>query len=240
MRKLVGLGNRLRRSLKALIGPDAAEIVPEHVLRDAKWQILNMIMRSIRSWELPPGDYLEFGVYRGLSFIHAYELASRYELGFMNFYAFDSFQGLPADFGDAEKKYDHFFEGQYSCSEREFRSILVEAGVDLDRVATVPGFYDSSLTGDLKARLPIQRAAVVWVDCDLYASTVPVLEFVTDYLGTGSFLVFDDWFSFGADPRAGEMRAAVEWQERHPNLALVEYHKFHSAGISFLVQRYDE
>lgn len=234
---VTGVKNRLKRSVKALMGHPITDGLPEEVLRDPKWQILNMIMRSNRSWELPPGDYLEFGVYRGLSFMHAYELAQRYELGSMDFYAFDSFQGLPADIGASEKKYDHFFEGQFSCSEDEFRHILEGAGVDLGRVTLVPGFYDRVLTGALKERLPIKRAAVVWIDCDLYASTVPVLDFVTDYLGTGSFIVFDDWFSFGADPSAGEMRATIEWQRRNPNITLVEYHKFHSAGISFLVQR---
>lgn len=239
MKLITGAKNRLKRSVKALLGQPVTDGLPEELLRDPKWQILNMIMRSIRSWELPPGDYLEFGVYRGLSFKHAYELARRYELGFMDFFAFDSFEGLPADIGVSERKYDHFFEGQFSCSEDEFRRILDEAGVDLERVTLVPGFYDQVLTSTLKERLPIKRAAVVWIDCDLYASTVPVLDFVTDYLGTGSFLVFDDWFSFGADPGAGEMRATIEWQERNPNITLVEYQKFHSAGISFLVQKND-
>jgi hypothetical protein len=239
LKLLTGVKNRLRRSARALLGHPVTDGLPEEIFRDPKWQILNMIMRSIRSWELPPGDYLEFGVYRGLSFKHAYELAGRYDLAFMKFYAFDSFEGLPAEISSSERKYDHFFEGQYSCSENEFRSILETAGVDLERVTTVPGFYDRTLTDELKTRLSIDRAAVVWIDCDLYSSTVPVLEFVTDYLATGSFLVFDDWFSFGADPGAGEMRATMEWQERHPEITLVEYHKFHSAGISFLIQRSD-
>ena len=236
---ITGAKNRLKRSVKALLGHPITDGLPEELLRDPKWQILNMIMRSIRSWELPVGDYLEFGVYRGLSFMHAFELAERYDLGFMNFFGFDSFQGLPADIDATEKKYDHFFEGQFACSEPEFRAILGQGGVDLGRVTLVPGFYDRVLTETLKERLPIKRAAVVWIDCDLYASTVPVLDFVTDYLTTGSFLVFDDWFSFGADPGAGEMRATIEWLERHPDITLVEYQKFHSAGISFLVQRHD-
>lgn len=103
----------------------------------------------------------------------------------------------------------------------------------------MPGFYDKVLTDELKKRLPIKRAAIVWIDCDLYNSTVPVLDFVTHYLTTGSFLVFDDWFSFGANPEAGEMRATNEWLARNPNITLVEYHKFHTAGILFIVQKHE-
>ena len=99
---------------------------------------------------------------------------------------------------------------------------------------------DRVLTDELKTCLPIKRAAVVWIDCDLYASTVPVLDFITGYLTTGSFIAFDDWFSFGADPDAGEMRATNEWLSRNPSIQLVEYHKFHTAGISFLVQKNDK
>lgn len=234
--------SRLKRALKVLMNMEPLPNLLSRwsLLRDAKWQILNKIMRSLRSWKLPPGDYLEFGVYRGLSFLHAYELAKKNQLDFMRFYAFDSFEGLPADIDAAEKKYNHFYEGQYACSEEEFRGILAKAGVDLNwgRVTIVPGFYDQILTDELKKRLPIKRASVVWIDCDLYESTVPVLDFVTDYITTGSFLVFDDWFSFGADPSAGEMRATNEWLAQNSNITLVEYHKFHTGGISFLVQKH--
>lgn len=41
------------------------------------------------------GDYLEFGVYEGQTFIEAWETARRYENGQMRFHAFDSFEGLP-------------------------------------------------------------------------------------------------------------------------------------------------
>ena len=46
------------------------------------------------------GDYLEFGVWKGRSFIRAfhtwkYILLNNRNLSGMNFYAFDSFEGLP-------------------------------------------------------------------------------------------------------------------------------------------------
>lgn len=204
---------------------------------DYKREMLDQAMKAMKSWRLH-GDYLEFGVYRGRSFIHAYKAAEKREFD-MHFYAFDSFQGLP-ELIDEERSYQHFEQGQYACTEEEFRSILLAESVDLDRVTMVPGFYDQSLTEALRDRLPVRQAAIVWIDCDLYESTVPVLDFVTPYLRTGSFLIFDDWFSFGMDPLAGEYRATREWLERNPHLRLVQYRTFGTSGAAFIVQNWPE
>ncbi len=56
-------------------------------------------------------------------------------------------------------------------------------------------------------------AHIVHVDCDLYVSTVPVLEFLAPLLGKGSVIIFDDWFSFYDEPDPwihGEQRAFNE------------------------------
>jgi O-methyltransferase len=206
----------------------------------SKKSILKRIMSVYKAWDMPEGDYLEFGVHKGRSFVYAYHMAVAAGMDNMRFYAFDSFEGLPGDFADEESKGKHFSEGQFSFSEPNFLENLKKGRVDLDKVTTVKGFYDKVLTQELKASLPIKRAAVVWVDCDLYSSTVPVLDFVTDYLGNGTFLCFDDWFAFGANPYAGEIRAVDEWLERNKNIRLVEYRKFRATGIVFLVQRLED
>src|SRR2546428_8859014 len=41
------------------------------------------------------GDYLEFGVYEGRSFVEAWDAAERYPLTEMGFYAFGFFTGFP-------------------------------------------------------------------------------------------------------------------------------------------------
>ena len=57
---------------------------------------------------------------------------------------------------------------------------------------------------------------------------------------TCTFLIFDDWFSFGANPFAGELKATNEWLSANPQINLVEYDNFHTAGKAFLVQRDDQ
>jgi O-methyltransferase len=160
-----------------------------------------------------PGDYLEFGVARGTSMISATKIARRRAWARdMRFHAFDSFEGLPGDEGD-------FRKGDMSYPEEVFTRFLGRAGAPLDRVTLTKGFFDRSLCATRARELRIEpgRAHIVHVDCDLYESTVPVLEFVAPLLGPGSVVIFDDWFSFEHEPHPwehGEQRAFREWAER--------------------------
>lgn len=186
------------------------------------------------------GDYLEFGVNRGESFVAAFHFARRSSLKEMRFYAFDSFSGLPEIKGLDAEGFAHFKEGDFSCDMDSFRKIVADKGVELDRVKLVPGWYDQVLNEETKRKLPIRAAAVVWVDCDLYESTVPVLDFITDYVQDGTVIVFDDWFSFRGDPQRGERRAFAEWLEKNPHITATEFHKFDWKGSSFILHRRDD
>jgi len=203
---------------------------------------------SFVTWNQIEGDYLEFGVYRGESLAEAYHSLdrnrrdhaangfdspeyTRWQAAPPRFFAFDSFEGLPAG---TERPVD-FGQGAFGCSEAEFKANVARAGVDLTRVITVPGFYDQSLTQDVKRRLKLERAALVMIDCDLYESTVPVLDFLTDLVGQGTVLIFHDWFRFKGRPDCGEQRACREWLARNPHLELIEYWREGPQAVSFLV-----
>ena len=198
-----------------------------------KDKMLDKAMHAIKNWGIA-GDYLEFGVYRGKSFSFAMKQAKRWGLD-LHFYAFDSFEGLPP-VDEQLNKPGTFHQHEYACSEEDFRLILSQGGLDLNRVTTVPGFYDKSLNDTTKKRLPLREAAVVWIDCDIYESTAAVLDFVSDYLKTGTVVVFDDWFAFGGDQNLGEIRAANEWLEKNPHIKLTPYYNFGTTGTSFVCQ----
>ena len=204
---------------------------------------------SFTTWNQVEGDYLEFGVYRGDSFATAYRAIRRQRekhagMGYRGeeyerwrarrprFFAFDSFEGLPA--GEARRHVD-YDAGGYACSEEEFRRNLVAEGVDLDDVVVVKGFYDRTLHPGTKAATGLRRAAIAMIDCDLYESTVPVLDFLTDLVDQGSILIFHDWFRFKGSPNCGEQRACREWLARNPQLELVEYWREGPQAVSYLV-----
>lgn len=181
------------------------------------------------------GDYLEFGVAWGNTFLAAYHNAQRHHLKAMRFYGFDSFQGLPAIRGVDAAGPCEYHEGQFAYNVAELRGRLAREGVDLARVQFIQGWYDQTLNAETKRRLPIRKAAVIWVDCDLYESTVPVLDFITDYVQDGTILCFDDWFCFKGNPQRGEQRAFTEWRARNPRIRAYEYQKFEAAGNSFIL-----
>lgn len=184
------------------------------------------------------GDYLEFGVSVGRTFVAAWEHAQRAGLADMRFFAFDSFQGLPEARGVDAAGFQHadFGPGSYACSAEEFRAILRARRIDLTRVTLVPGWYADVLTPATAAGLPLKKAAVVWIDCDFYESTVTVLDFVTPYVQEGTLLVFDDWFCFRGDPERGEQRAFREWLERNPTIRATELLRFGWHGTSFILR----
>ena len=152
------------------------------------------------------GDYLEFGVFRGTSFVSAFKHARERRVTDMRFFAYDSFAGLPNDEGSV------FKAGEYAISEGLFRRMIEKAGVDLRSCEIVPGFYEASLTAEHKRSTKLTSAAVIHIDCDLYTSTREVLRFVENLIGPGSVIVFDDWYTFGGNPEDhGEAKAFVEW-----------------------------
>lgn len=204
---------------------------------------------SFAAWNQVEGDYLEFGVYKGESFSVAYQAIEKnrdtvrranpdskeiadWAMTRPRYFAFDSFEGLPP--GEAERQSD-YAAGAYACSEAQFRNNVRAGGVDMDRVISVPGLYDRSLTPQVKVQHRLTRASVVMIDCDLYESTVPVLDFLTDLVGQGTILIFHDWFRFKGSPQQGEQRACREWLERNPQLELIEYWREGPQAVSFLV-----
>jgi O-methyltransferase len=166
------------------------------------------------------GDYCEFGVAEGHAFINAHELMARSFPG-MRFHAFDSFEGLPRPQGvDAQGAYTGaFHEGQFACSLEAFTGRLRSSQIAEQRVSVYQGWFDRTLAAGQPADA-IEAVAVAWVDCDLYESTVPVLNFLTSRLKPGSVVVFDDWGCYRNQPDSGEQRACSEWLDANPQLRL--------------------
>lgn len=213
---------RVGREFRRVVGPALG------IPADKKDEILRPAFSAVQSWRID-GDYLEFGVYEGRAMNWAMRHARRTKND-MRFFAFDTFTGLP-DVDDMGK----WVPGDYACSEATFRENLRRRGHDLSRLTCVAGDFRETLTEGLRAEIGLEAAAIVFVDCDLYESTVPVLRFITPHLVTGSIIAFDDWFSFGGDPFRGEIRAVNEWLESTPSITLSHYRDFGISGKSFVV-----
>lgn len=182
-----------------------------------------------------PGDYYEFGVFRGYTFLAAQKASATLGLGDMNFYGFDSFKGLPPIEG-IDNTNNQFFQGQFACSKDEVISNLESHGADLSRMVLIEGFYSESLTEDLKQHHPFQRAAVAFIDCDLYHATHDVLLWLTPFLTENSILVFDDWFSYGDSSDLGQPKAFHELLAANPHFRAEQLFTFKHNGNAFLLR----
>lgn len=202
--------------------------------KDGKHDMLRQAVAAVDSWGVK-GDYFEFGVYRGRSLLYAYEEISRSRGADRQLFGFDSFQGLPEP--SADEGTEKFRRGQYSCSRLDVAKRLLDEQVDLSRVHLIEGFFQETLTSSLYRELSVQAAAIVWIDCDLYESTIAVLGFIEPLLQNGTILCFDDWYSYGTDPRKGEMRAVHEWLDGEVSINLTHYRNFGLSGSAFVTSR---
>ena len=161
------------------------------------------------------GDYHEYGCHRARTFRMALTEARRHDAQAMNFFAFDSFEGLPDVSSDPA--HPLWKKGALSTSEEEFSRLIEEHGIYVDRCRTIKGFYQTTLTSERQAAFLSRehKIALACIDCDLYESAAPVFRFIEPLLQEGSLLYLDDFFAgYKGSPVKGVARAFGEYQER--------------------------
>lgn len=145
------------------------------------------VLAAARAAASVDGMVLEFGVFHGRSL-------RQLEPGRDGLvHGFDSFEGLPADWTGRDARGDLSTGGRLPPV--------------ADHVRLHRGWFEDTLPPFLAARDDAVRLA--HIDCDLYASTLTVLEALAPRLVRGSVLVFDDFLSYPGW-EAHEFRA---WQE---------------------------
>lgn len=181
------------------------------------------------------GDYLEFGVFTGSSFVCALRAhrALRY-LGEIKtkFYGFDSFSGFgTVSEGDRHPFYqDNIFSVHQG---RVVRNIKRKAkGLP---VTIVPGYFEDTLKDKTAPALGIERARVILIDCDLKDPAALCLEFVRPALQQGTVLVMDDFFSYKGDETKGVAGAFFEFAERYPNIRWRKAYDYGYGGVAYIV-----
>jgi O-methyltransferase len=211
-----------------------------------KWASSYIIKNQIE------GDYLEFGVWKGNSFIEMYrqmKINSKifYETNEkkkpgkiknifkdMRFHAFDSFEGLPES---NLQKPIQYFSGNYSAEEDVFMNNLIKSGIDLNKVTVTKGWFNQSLNEECIEKINLKNIAVAYIDCDLLESTLPVLNFINPYIKTGTVLIFDDWFRNAGNINNGIQGAVLKWLNKNKNITLQHYHNSDTRTATFIVRK---
>ncbi|MEO6190680.1 MAG: class I SAM-dependent methyltransferase [Saprospiraceae bacterium] len=120
--------------------------------------------------------YLEFGVYKGSSF--------RWWMNYNNnphsaFFGFDTFEGLPEDWGI------FFDKGTFATAIPEMND---------SRGKFVKGLFQDTLpTFISQQNLHDPRMKIIHMDADLFSSTIYTLSLLSPYLKKGDLILFDEF-----------------------------------------------
>ena len=173
---------RQRRALES-----TGEFVEQHLSEvravRSKEELLDIAIDAVPADR--DGLYCEFGVFKG-------ETISRMarRRPDRKFYGFDSFEGLPEDW-------------KPGCGKGAFNLRGIAPDVPAN-VELVKGWFDQSLPPFLAAHPG--AALLLHIDCDLYSSTKCVFDLLADRIGTGTVIVFDEYFNYPGW-EAGEHKA---------------------------------
>jgi len=120
-------------------------------------------------------DYLEFGVYKGESLKW---WVNNIKNPISRFFAFDTFQGLPEDWGPKSK-------GSFSAKGKL-------PSISDQRCYYEIGLFQETLYKFLEKYI-LDRKMIVHLDADLYSSTLFVLTTLSSKLKKGVIIIFDEF-----------------------------------------------
>lgn len=189
------------------------------------------------------GGYAEFGTWFGRSFyksvLHFFDQLQG------DFWAFDSFGGLPATrIEEVEYSKGDFSVGRYFCNEASFRAIgklsFPNSPDIMNRVKVVKGYYEDSLDRKTIQDYGIEPMSISYcsVDCDLYDATLSVLRFIEPALCNGAVLYLDDYRMARAAKEASLYGAVKTWLTENPAVELINLHRDHWQHQYVIFNRY--
>jgi len=186
------------------------------------------------------GDYFEFGVAHGHS-LRAAQLAinsahSR-SLGIKTIsrsvYGFDTFESFKSDSPlDEHVTWNgSAFNVPIEKVKRRFRKSKNVSLIKINALNLISdGIPKTASSFGINS-----KAAVILFDMDLYSPTKAALTWSRQIMKPGTFLIFDEYYSFSGDPQKGEARALLEFLSENSDLTVRDYSSYGAGGRIFIV-----
>ena len=131
-----------------------------------------------------PGDYIEFGIFKGKTLLHSIKTYNKLftKNKTIYFYGLDSFDGFPSSNHDFYSKEN--FTTSYDNVKEDFSKYT--------NVKIYRGFFSDTLKNNEFLDLTF---SFVFLDCDIYESSIDVFNYVENRISNGGFLMIDDFTS---------------------------------------------
>ena len=73
------------------------------------------------------------------------------------------------------------------------------------------------MTDERRQALQIERASIIMIDCDLYASTKDALRFCSPAIQGSCVIFFDDWYPLAEQNLGRSERSTSGWRQTRPS-----------------------
>ena len=136
-------------------------------------------------------------------------------VNYFNVFLFDSFEGLPV-YTDGKNKNPAWSKSQFLGSVDRIKGIIQnELPAMLQNTQFIKGFYENTLTRDLRISLEKYPPSIVNIDVDYFTSTHMILEWIYSICQEGSIFYFDDIFEYLGNQFKGEGKAIADFNKNH-------------------------
>ncbi len=184
-----------------------------------------------------PGDYLEFGVFTGSSFVAALRIERQMRVfgsQQARFFGFDSFSG----FGkiSAEDAHPFYLNSTFAVNEDKIRRNIKKKARG-QKVELVKGYFEDTLSDKTAAQYGISAARVVLIDCDLMEASTLAFDFIKPILQTGTMILLDDLYSYRGDESRGTAGAFHKFCRENPHLGFRRVFDYGFGGGGYIVSR---
>jgi len=181
------------------------------------------------------GDYLEFGVFTGSSFVSALRVNKKLKfLGKIQtkFFGFDSFIG----FGQVAETDRHpfYLDNIFKVNEKKVINNILKHSQGQE-VKIIPGYFEQTLQNKTASGLGVKKARIVFIDCDLKEPAALALNFVQPILQQGAILIMDDFFSYKGDAQKGVAGAYNEFCQKYPNISWRKLYDYGYGGVAYII-----
>jgi len=179
--------------------------------KEEKKLIIELCAKKISQWGIK-GGYYDFECYKGKTIINAHKAFKEYSLN-INIYGFDDFRDAP------NLKTDYYTSeiiNKTKWSKKSLLNYLNNSDFGLNNTLITKIDYDDLPSSNLKSDINFDKAAIIWIDCNIYNNTLQVLNWVKEFIQTGTIIVFDDYFRF--NPPYGESGAYQTFLNNSPDI----------------------